>query len=210
MSETLIASLQSQVERLTKENAEIRSEAKGRRKKAADLAEQVKGLATERDDLLKDRDGWKQKAEAAPGEKDKQLAELQTKLRDRDHRDAYHKAAKAAGVPDDKLADFHALSGYKPEGDAIDEAAIAAHVGEALKGRPYFAGTATTTASDGAKNGDPTPAQLPPGPGAQRGARSTVANGRIYTRAELQDPEFSMRHAAEIAQAQKEGRVKWS
>jgi hypothetical protein len=178
--------LQAEVDRLTRSNADLtkkneglaasvvdlndvlketRGEAKERRLENRTLAQQLAELTTE-------RDSFKQRAEAEPGELQKRLDEATGKIRERDHKDAFNKVAKGMKVSDPTAqADLWALSGYKPEGDAPDESRIKEAIGATLKGRPRFldAEPDGSTTAAGAANGGTQTTPAKPGPGADRG-----------------------------------------
>ena len=175
MSETLIASLQQQVDRLTTDNATLRAEAKSRRVKGKGLAEENETLRAQVATLTTERDDFKAKLDAKPGELQATIDTLQGQLRDRDHKDKFRSLAKTAGINESALDDAWQLSGYKAEGD-IDETKITAAITSTLSGRDWLkAAPAAETANGqpGASGKIPPPsgahANLPSGPGAHRG-----------------------------------------
>ena len=186
--------LQKEIDRLKAENAklshdlagahedlkEVRGEARDRRHEGKKLAEQLEQLAKERDE-------FKLKAEQDPEGLKSRLVETEGKLRDVAHRTAFAKVAAGLKVTDPtRVNDLYALSGYKAEADQPDEAKLVETIQTALKGRPHFLDTAPGAAQTAPGGAGATTAQLggKPGPGAERGQSVTsegksLAPGRI-------------------------------
>jgi FtsZ-binding cell division protein ZapB len=176
MSDVLIASLQKRVDELTTETATLRAEAKSRRVKGKALAEENDNLKAQVATLTSDRDGLKAQVDAKPGELQGEVDKLRGEIRDRDHKDAFRRLAKTAGVNEAALDDAWQLSGYKPEGDQLDEAKITAAITSTLSGRDWLKAAPAPDGANGTPGASgtiPPPrganATLPPGPGANRG-----------------------------------------
>lgn len=194
MSETLIASLQQQVDRLTSDNATLRAEAKQRRHKAKGLGEENETLRTQLATVTTERDTFKSSLDAKPGELQAKIDSLQGKLRDRDHKDAFRSLAKAAGVNEAAIEDAWIISGYKPEGDELDETKIKAAIGSTLQGRDWLKAAPaaeSATGSPGAPGTTPAqravPANLPQGPGANRGGAAGTTDPEKQLEAQYPD-----------------------
>jgi hypothetical protein len=206
MSDELIRSLNSRITELTNENASLRAEAKDRRIKARTVTAERDELKTQLGTLTTERDTWKGKAEAAPGDKDRRIAELEGTIRTRDHKEAFHRLAKAAGVREEALADLWSLSDYKADTDTVDEARINQLIGEARTGRPYLFSTAgETPAADSRESKKP----LSPPPGSGRGAPANGSGQYRLTASQMRDPKFMMdpKNSKAIAQAQADGNL---
>jgi FtsZ-binding cell division protein ZapB len=194
MSDALIGSLQKRIDELTGENATLKSEAKDRRIAGKKLKEQLDALQKEHEKAVQERDGFKAKAEAAPGEKDAEIGRLQGEIRTRDHKDAFAgvkelkikaKDEKGQDIEDTytfndgvKVEDVWGKAGYAPEGDVPDAAKITELYGKAREAAPYlFAKKAADAATHG--SGDPTnpgrTSAVRQGPGAGRGIDTTMS-----------------------------------
>ncbi len=138
MSDETIRALNRRVEELTAENATLKSESKDRRIKGKANQERLDKLRKAHDDLVKDRDGWKTKAEASAPELTAKVEELQAIIRAGKHRSAFDKAAEAAGVEPRAALDLWTLSGYKADAEEPDAAAITTAIAAAKESRPYL------------------------------------------------------------------------
>jgi hypothetical protein len=176
-----IERLKSENRKLAGELSDATEELKSTRAEARDRRHELKAQKEAFDALTKERDQFKAQAALDPENLRAQLADATGKLRERDHRDAFAKVAKAQKVTDpNRIADLYALSGYKPDGDQADEAKLTEVITAALKGRPHFldpppAG-AGTTAPGGAQGANGAQPSGKPGPGAERG-QSTQTEG---------------------------------
>ena len=151
---------------------ELEAELAKLRKDHETAAAALKATTTERDD-------FKSKLETDPDGLRSKVIALESKLRERTHRDAFNaaagkfKGANGETVVPTAIEALWTLSGYKPEGDQADEAKLLKVIGEAVASHPF-----TLAAPDGAKGSTapPTaPAPKPPGPGAaSRGAPETT------------------------------------
>ena len=206
MSDELIRSLNARITELTNDNASLRAEAKDRRIKAKTVTAERDELKAQLGTLTTDRDTWKGKAEAAPGDKDRRIAELEGTIRTRDHKDAFNRLAKDAGVRTDAVDDLWNLSGYKADTDQVDEARINQLIGEARTGRAYLFSTAGETPAAG--SGEPKKPLSPP-PGSGRGAPANGSGQYRLTASQMRDPKFMMdpKNSKAIADAQAAGNL---
>lgn len=165
-NKTLRADLDASAADVRAANAEARDRRHDLKAKETSLIEmsadrdKYKGLAAI------DADGWKAKFESVNGT-----------LRGINHKAEFHKIAAAAGVKDPSKADaLFTLTGYKPEADAVDAAALTTLIGTTLTDFPWLksdapAGAAVTTtpASEAAK-GTPVAGATTAGAGAHGAA----------------------------------------
>ena len=114
MSDVLIASLNTRNQTLEGDKANLNAALQGERKQRKALQVELARMTTEADAFKLDRDGWKVKAEAAPSEKDAEIATLRDSISQHDFRAQFDKAAKAAGVTDIRLDSLYKLSELKP------------------------------------------------------------------------------------------------
>lgn len=127
--------------------------------------------------------------------------ELAAELRTLKHRGRFDAIAGELGVRPGAVEDLYALSGYKPEADTVDEAAVRAAIEGQRTARPYLFGEAS------AEGTPPTPAPtptLPAGPGASRGGSTTVPPAR-FTDDQLSDVTFVMNNWDANVQQAKDG-----
>jgi hypothetical protein len=163
--------LASNIESLTSELKEVRSEARDRRHENKRLAAQFTDLATE-------RDLWKVKAETDPDSLRAQIADLGSRLRAEMHERAYESVARGLKVTDPmKFADLVKLASHQSDGDEPDTAKVTASFQEALKARPWLVDAEEcrptqaymNTVSTGAIGNLNDTTAADPGPGADRG-----------------------------------------
>lgn len=130
----------------------------------------------------------------------KRVQELEQQLRDRDHRAAFDRVARARGVREDALDGAWQLSGYKAEGEP-DEAAIAAVIDGQKGPRGYLFADPTDQA---AATTTPTPTPLParPAPGSGQGTK-TVGKPAILAPDDPRhsDVKFMMQNYEAVSQA---------
>ena len=126
----------------------------------------------------------------------KQRDELKAQIRDRDHKEAFTRAAKAAGASTDaQINDLWKLSEYKAETDVPDPAKIETLIAAQKVERSYLFGTA------------PQPGNPRPGAGGGKGASDADNQGNfVVTRAQANDPVWMHANAKKINQAEAEGR----
>lgn len=216
MSEALIASLNQRTSDLSAKVAELEAALKGEREKTrsvrkalgiesiTDAPDRIRELMT----AAKEVDGLKSSIEAAkasaatPDEKDKRIAELQGKIRERDASDAWKAAATKAGVNPALADDLRKLLEVRPpeDGEITPDTFMSLFTEELKAARPWAfaspadpstAAAAGQSAASGAApvNGRsgavPALPALPPGPGVSRGAPETHADPQTAARDRL-------------------------
>lgn len=215
MSDALIASLNQRINELTGQLTNLKAALKqerGDRRAAAEerdtLRAQVATLTTERDTALS-------AAKAAPDDLRKQIADLQGQIAQRDHRDAFRAAARAAKVKDAALDDLYNLSGLKP-GEAPPKAEDFAEFLAAQKEARSWA--FDTEDSPGQGNGPtlgqpaggPPPIRLAPAappPGAGRGVPDHSSSKLRVTADQLGDGAWMQANQDAVTRASAEGRL---
>ncbi len=128
--------------------------------------------------------------------------ELAAELRTLKHRGKFDAIAGELGVRPGAIEDLYALSGYKPEADTVDEAAVRAAIEAQKTARPFlFGGEASGTRAEAPPAAPPT---LPAGPGASRGGSTSVPPAR-FTDDQLSDVTFVMNNWDANVQQAKDG-----
>lgn len=126
-----------------------------------------------------------------------EIANLKAQIAEVKHRAKFDDVAKAAGVHEKGLQDLWEKSGYKPEGDAPDEAKIKAAIETQKTERPFLFtlnGQQQTTEQP----------QLLPGPGRGQGGTAPNNTGPFgISQQQLRDPNWCMQNQAAIAKAAK-------
>lgn len=117
--------------------ANANAEAARHRKKAAELKAQLEAVQAKFADLEIELDDTRKKLESAPGDAAAKIADLESKLRGRVHRDAFNRLA-AEKIRPDALDDAFALSGWKVESDDIDENTMGEVIGSLIESKPYL------------------------------------------------------------------------
>lgn len=209
-SDTLIQSLNTRLDTLTRDLAHANSESKTRKGRIAALTAANTALTAERDahaatiaTLTTERDGLVVASKAAPSELQLKVDELQGQIRTRTHRDRFNEVASAAGAKPEALADLWSLSGYKADSDTPDEAKITEAIGQAKTGRAYLFGDATQQGQAPPAGGKKAP--LPTGLGADRGSPEKTGMRLRITKAQTRDYEFMRANQKAIAEAHKAG-----
>ncbi len=132
-----------------------------------------------------------------------QVRKLTAELRTIKHRNAFDKIAGEAKVkPGAALDDLWNGSGYKPEADQVDEAAIRQAIEAQKTARPYLfdlADGSTATPADGSTTTPPAPK---PGPAYGQGGSTTTA--AKFTDDQLSDPVFAFKNFERISAAASE------
>jgi hypothetical protein len=131
---------------------------------------------------------------------DKTAVQLQAELRELKHRQVFDKVATDLKARPEALDDLWKLSGYTPEADAVDEAALKTLIAEQARTRGYlFDGTATPPAEGKA----PAPARTEPGPGNSRGGlvhdAGTVKLSRSFMKSDDYGPAQQKLYSDAIA-----------
>ncbi len=201
-SDALIQSMNTRINELTAQLASRKEQAKRH-------AEQQKGVAELRaahEALIKERDTWKEKAEAAPSALQAKLDEAQAQIRARDHRDAWKEAV--GGILNEKVAveDVWSKLGYQP-GDTIPTAdQIREQVKPAQAAAPYLfkPGEMPTNGSQGPRSSaTPPPLVAPVAP--SRGAPDTAARRFEIRKSQSRDPAWMRANQDHIDEARKAG-----
>lgn len=132
----------------------------------------------------------KQVEDLGKADRSGRVKELETEVRTLRHRGAFDRLAKARGAADEDLDDLFALSGYKAEGDAVDEKALGKLLDEQVAHparKKYFA-----AAEGDAGDERPAPGAKEPPPDVGRGKRGD-GKGTVYvTREQLADPKWAL------------------
>lgn len=154
-------------------------------------------IKAERDKLITENQALQVKADTSVAAK--RVQELEGEIRQRDHRKAFDKVAKARGASEQALDDLWTLSGYKAEAPEADETAIGTLLDAQKTARPYlFAPNGTTTPPP--PPGTPPPPK--PGPGSGQGGSTTATT--TFSPDQLSDPKFVMANFEAISQASSE------
>lgn len=168
---------------LEREKAQLQAALRQARLERRAAVEERDGLRAEVRKLEADRDGWKEKAEAAPSDYQKQVAELEGKIRDRDYRDGFRSEAIKAGVRPEAVDDLYQLSGLTPPPDGeLDPAKLAEFLSAAKSSRGWAFGA---TSPEPPGQWDST--QGPP-PGSGRSVSAPPATPVRYTRNDINFP----------------------
>jgi len=208
VSDELVKTLQARVGELTAEVSELKGESKDRRLKGKKVADDLEKLTREHAALLADRDQWKGKAESSQPELTARISELQGKLREVTHKDAFRKAAEAKGVMPEAVDAAWQLSRYEPAADAVDAAAIDAAVAKTTGANPFLLKPAAPPAAGEAAAAAARPPVVDPLTGAVAGGRGGPDNGSMQLRVTPQqygDPAWMDANSARLAEASKNG-----
>jgi hypothetical protein len=202
MSEALIQQLVSEKANLQAALKQARTEAKALKERAATVEAQVKTLEG-------DRDGWKAKAESAPTDHAKTIADLSGKIRQRDHRDAFRAACAAAGVRPERVdALYKLIGGAPPDAGEIAADAFAEPLTAAKAEHDWAFGESSPTAVGqpaGTGSGpSPVPPTAPP-PGAGRGAPDLSSGRFAYKASDLANPAWMAANQERLAKAVADG-----
>lgn len=132
----------------------------------------------------------------------RKVEELTAELRGLKHRAVFDRLAGEAGVRQGAADDLYQLSGWKPEADAVDEAAMKQAIADQKGKRGYLFGEAgTTTPAD-----DSTPPATPPSPkpGPAYGQGGSTTSTPRFTEEQLSDPVFAFKNYDKISAAASE------
>ena len=165
--------------------------------KLRDARKMINDLTAERDAATKARD--EAAATAAKAAKDydaepsrAEVQRLKGELRERDHRAAWERIMAERGVPSDSRDLIYKNSGYKPEADAPDPAAIAARL-DAMAAEPGVSRLMQ----------EATPPAPPPGSG--QGRWDGGAGKFRVTTDQLRDGAWCMANADRLRAARQDG-----
>ena len=111
----------------------------------------------------------------------KKVEELTGELRGLKHRAVFARLAKEQGVREGATDDLYQLSGWKPEADAVDEAAMKQAVADQKAKRGYLFGEPETTPADGSTP-PATPPAPRPGPAYGQGGSTTTTRATAERR----------------------------
>lgn len=206
MSEETIKLLNRRIEEQAAQIATLGAEAKDRRIKGKRLTDELEKLKAEHILTAKERDDFRAKAEASPGEHAATIKDLQSKLRARGVADKFADHAKelADGVTLDKL--FKA-AGFDPTSEEAEKADPAELVKGLKTSDPYLfkpAGSTPAAAPGGAQR----PAlqtQTPTG----RGDPVTAGSQFKVRAADVNDANWMRANQANLSAAQAAGTVVW-
>ncbi len=197
-----IVELKLELSRIKDKEEHATKEAIKERKKRQEFESNLTEVTSERDKLKSDLENYPDKSKA-------KVAELQQKIRDRDHLDRFKAIAKDLKVKDGKaLDDVWKNSGYKAETDDVDDELIKSSIASYLDGREYLldpgnpAGTGQTNAAESKQS-----VQTPPSPVKGR-ATNAGSPYFAYTAAELANPIWMSQNQGKLAKAMQEGTAK--
>jgi len=180
-SEKLIETLQAQIRELTEKNAALSKEQKDRRHANKALQEELDAARKQVETLTTDRDQWKNKAEARPGELGERIQELEGKLKARAIEDKFAPIAKqlADGLT---LQQLFKLNDFDAQGADLESLDVEATVKAWREATPaLFRSGETPNAAPGGATRSRLEVPVPTG----RGAPDTTAGGVTYRRDEV-------------------------
>lgn len=157
--------------------ARFRERATTAERRSAELETQVTNLTAENGKL---------KVASDSSLANKRIEELTSELRGVKHKQVFDKVAVGKGARPDGLSDLYKLSGYKPEADEADEAAIGLLIDSQRSERGYLFGEAK------AEEGSTPPP--PPKPGVGGGQGGAIKGAQKFTQEQLGDAGFVMRN----------------
>lgn len=207
MSDELIKSQNNRIAELEKAKAQLEVALRGERKDRKALKDEIDTLKAgvgndaekykkEFDDLLKDRDEWQRKANAAPTEKDAEINKLRTDLRTRDYEDLFKDAVGKELADGWTVRDLWHYGEFDPaKVDKIDPSQITELVGKVKTTKPGMFLKPDDAGNASNSQGTARPA-LTGATDAGRGARDT-ASGRIsYRRIDTATPGWMTKNPA--------------
>lgn len=180
--------------------ARLGTKARGLKDENKRLAEERDRLRAERDALAVERDSYRLQAD---GNAQRERAEaLAGQLRALRHQERFRTLAREAGADPATAEDLWTLSGYQPESDDVDDAALGAVIAGLKRSRPRF--------FDAQPPDAPAPASAPK-PAPARGRGSPAPAPEFITQDQMQDPAFMLNGGTQIAaRAIREGRVRYN
>lgn len=188
-SEKLIETLQAQIRELTEKNAALGKEQKDRRHANKALQEELDAARKQVDTLTTERDQWKQKAEAKPGELGERIQELEGKLKARDVEDKFAPVAKqlADGIT---LKQLFKLNDFDVAGADLETLDVEATVKAWREAAPaLFRSGETPNAAPGGAVRSRLEVPVPTG----RGGPDVSAGGVTYRRDEVRHSGWELR-----------------
>ena len=133
----------------------------------------------------------------------KKVEELTGELRGLKHRAVFDRLAKEQGVREGAANDLYQLSGWKADGDVVDETAMKQAIEAQKTARAYLFGEAQPNpAGDGGT--PPTTPPPTPKPGPAHGQGGGVTNPPKFTDDQLSDPKFAYLNFDKISAAASE------
>jgi hypothetical protein len=130
------------------EAARYRKQRNQYRDKVADLEEQLAALTSERDQARTEFANFKAEVEAKPSQEAARIAELEGKIRTRDHRDAFGRHASGKIRPDALEAAWK-LGECTADSDTIDEDKMGEMVANLVASHPFLAADDAATPTSG-------------------------------------------------------------
>lgn len=214
MSDELIKSLNQRISELETKNTQLNVALRVERKDAKAVKEQLDDVLakvdeefgafdTEKEELSTKLAEYEAKANAAPDEKDATIKELQGKILERDHRDAWKTAIGPELSDKADISDVWSKAQYKPEGEPPDAAKITEWVGKAKEAAPYLfrtpdpAGKAGAPPLNGASQGRREPLKV--ADTASRGARDTASSTVRISKSVMSTPGWMTKDKAAAA-----------
>ena len=181
MSETL-SFLRGQV-------LKLEAEVKDFQKREKDFEAQVRGLTAERDTANGTLKNLEAKAGKAPAEAQARIDELTAENRGLKHKATFREKAAEAGVDPKALEVLWRESGYKADGDQVNEAAMGEAIARAKESHPFLFRSAD--APDAADQAEVKPPPAPP-LGAPRGGSGgkVAAIGLVVNQSQFRDPKW--------------------
>jgi hypothetical protein len=120
------------------EAARYRKQRNTYRDKVADLEEQLAALTSERDQARSEFANFKAEVESKPSQEAARIAELESKIRTRDHKDAFGRLA-AGKIKPEALDAAWKLGEFKADSDEINEEDMGNAIGSLIEANPFLA-----------------------------------------------------------------------
>lgn len=194
--------LQGEIARLTKENVLLHQENKQHRLRRKKAVEELGVVKLEHESVTKQLDEFKNVVSTTPDEWQTKYETLKGEVVAEKHKGAFVKLAKELKVRDEAVDDLFTLSGYKPEGDEPNEAALKGLIQGVVQARPYL--LAPETPSEPVVSGVTKPATLPPGPGLSRPSLEPTHKTQVR-KEDMRSATFMKTHQKAIAEGLKAG-----
>lgn len=136
------------------EAARYRRIARDRKAKVEELEAKLAALTTERDTALTEVSTLKTTIEKTPSAERERIAELETTIRNRSHRDAFNKLA-AGKIKGDALDAAWKLSDWKADADEINEEDMGKTVDALVASNAFLAASDEATPDQGKSDSPP-------------------------------------------------------